>query len=117
MRAMAEAAGLRVHVYTSPHLVRFNERIRLAGELVSDAMLADALDEIEAVNAGNQITVFEAITAAALLLFARVPADLCVLEVGLGGRFDATNVVPCRWPARSPRSRWITRISWATRWR
>ncbi len=93
VRAMAEAAGLRVHVYTSPHLVRFNERIRLAGELVSDAALAEALDEIEAVNAGNQITVFEAITAAAFLLFARVPADLCVLEVGLGGRFDATNVI------------------------
>ena len=93
VRSMAEAAGLRVHVYTSPHLVRFNERIRLAGELVSDAMLADALDEIEAVNEGNQITVFEAITAAAFLLFARVPADLCVVEVGLGGRFDATNVV------------------------
>jgi len=93
IRAIAEAAGLRVHVYTSPHLVRFNERIRLAGELVTDAALAGALDEIEAVNAGNQITVFEAITAAAFLLFARVPADLCVLEVGLGGRFDATNVI------------------------
>jgi dihydrofolate synthase/folylpolyglutamate synthase len=62
--------------------------------LVSDAMLAEALDEIEAVNAGNQITVFEAITAAAFLLFARLPAELCVLEVGLGGRFDATNVIP-----------------------
>jgi dihydrofolate synthase/folylpolyglutamate synthase len=93
-RAVAEAAGLRVHVYTSPHLVRFNERIRLASELVGDDALADALDEIEAVNQGNQITVFEAITAAGLLLFARVPADLCVLEVGLGGKFDATNVVP-----------------------
>ncbi|GLR67678.1 bifunctional folylpolyglutamate synthase/dihydrofolate synthase [Acidocella aquatica] len=92
-RAMAEAAGLRVHVYTSPHLVKFNERIRLAGALVSDEALAGALDEIEAVNEGNQITVFEAITAAAFLLFARVPADLCVVEVGLGGRFDATNVV------------------------
>ena len=93
LRAIAEAAGLRVHVYTSPHLVRFNERIRLAGELVSDAALAAALDEIEAKNAGNQITVFEAITAAAFLLFSRVPADLCVLEVGLGGKFDATNVI------------------------
>ena len=96
VRAMAEAAGLRVHVYTSPHLVKFNERIRLAGALVSDEALAGALDEIEAVNEGNQITVFEAITAAAFLLFAQVPADLCVVEVGLGGRFDATNVV---WPA------------------
>jgi dihydrofolate synthase/folylpolyglutamate synthase len=93
IRAAAEAAGLQVHVYTSPHLLRFNERIRLAGELVDDERLAAALDEIEAVNEGNQITVFEAITAAAFLLFSRVPADLCVVEVGLGGRFDATNVV------------------------
>jgi dihydrofolate synthase/folylpolyglutamate synthase len=93
IRAIAEAAGLHVHVYTSPHLIRFNERIRLAGALVTDEVLAATLDEIESVNAGNQITVFEAITAAALLLFSRVPADLCVLEVGLGGKFDATNVV------------------------
>jgi dihydrofolate synthase/folylpolyglutamate synthase len=93
-RSIAEAAGLRAHVYTSPHLVRFNERIRLAGELVTDDALAAALDEIESVNAGNQITVFEAITAAAFLLFARTPADLCILEVGLGGKFDATNVIP-----------------------
>jgi dihydrofolate synthase / folylpolyglutamate synthase len=92
-RAVAEAAGLRVHVFTSPHLVRFNERIRLAGQLVSDEQLAEALDAIEAVNAGNQITVFEAIAAAAFWLFARVPADLCIVEVGLGGRLDATNVV------------------------
>ena len=93
-RAMAEAAGWRVHVYTSPHLVRFNERIRLAGELVTDEDLAAALDEVEAKNAGGEITVFEAITAAAFWLFARTPADLCLLEVGLGGRFDATNVIP-----------------------
>jgi len=93
LRAIGEAAGLRVHVYTSPHLIRFNERIRLAGEIVSDETLADVLEEIETVNAGDPITVFEITTAAALLLFARVPADLCVLEVGLGGRFDATNVV------------------------
>ena len=93
MRAMAEAAGLRVHVYTSPHLVRFNERIRLAGALVSDAALGQALDAIEAANGRAEITVFEAITAAAFWLFARAPADLCLLEVGLGGRFDATNVV------------------------
>ncbi len=92
-RAAAEAAGLRAHVYTSPHLVRFNERICLAGELVSDAQLAEALDAVEAVNAGNQITVFEAITAAAFWLFARVPADLAIIEVGLGGRLDATNLV------------------------
>ena len=93
MRAIGEAQGLRVHVYTSPHLVRFNERIRLAGELISDAELADALAEVEQANAGGEITVFEVLMAAAFVLFARVPADLCVLEVGLGGRADATNVV------------------------
>jgi dihydrofolate synthase/folylpolyglutamate synthase len=93
IRAMAEAAGLRVHVYTSPHLVRFNERIRIAGELVSDASLADALEHVERINDGAAITVFEVITAVAFHLFAQAPADLCVLEVGLGGRGDATNVI------------------------
>ena len=93
LRAMAEAAGLRAHVYTSPHLVTWNERIRLAGALVTDEALAAALEEVEQVNAGAPITVFEVNTAVALLLFARVPADVCILEVGLGGRFDATNVV------------------------
>jgi dihydrofolate synthase/folylpolyglutamate synthase len=93
LRAMAEAAGLRVHVFTSPHLVCFNERIRLAGMLVDDGTLAGALEEVERANAGAAITVFEVITAAGLLLFARVPADLVVLEVGLGGRGDATNVI------------------------
>jgi dihydrofolate synthase/folylpolyglutamate synthase len=93
LRAMGEAAGLRVHVYTSPHLVRFNERIRIAGELVSDAALASALEEVERVNAGAAITVFEVITAVAFHLFAQSPAELCVLEVGLGGRGDATNVI------------------------
>jgi dihydrofolate synthase/folylpolyglutamate synthase len=93
MRAMLEAAGKRVHVYTSPHLVRFNERFRLAGELVSDEELAEALAECERVNAGEPITVFEITTAAGLLLFARHPADVLLLEVGLGGRLDATNVV------------------------
>ncbi len=93
LRAIGEAQGWRVHVYTSPHLVRFNERIRLAGKLVDDATLADALAEVERVNAGGEITVFEVLMAASFLLFARVPADLCVLEVGLGGRADATNVV------------------------
>jgi len=93
LRAVAEAAGRRVHVYTSPHLVRFHERIRLAGTLVEEAALAAALEEVEAVNAGAPITVFEVTTAVALLLFSRVPADLLVLEVGLGGRYDATNVV------------------------
>jgi dihydrofolate synthase/folylpolyglutamate synthase len=93
LRAIGEAAGLRVHVYTSPHLVRFNERIRLAGALVSDDALTDALEEIERVNAGAPITVFEVITAVAFHLFAQTPAELCVLEVGLGGRGDATNVI------------------------
>ena len=93
LRAIGEAAGLRVHVYTSPHLVRFNERIRIAGELVSDAALANALEHIERVNDGAPITVFEVITAVALYLFAEHSADLCILEVGLGGRGDATNVI------------------------
>jgi len=93
LRAIAEAAGRRVHVYTSPHLVQFNERVRLAGRLVDDATLSAALEEAEAANAGAPITVFEITTAAALLLFSRIPADLLVLEVGLGGRLDATNVV------------------------
>lgn len=92
-RAIAEAAGLRVHVYTSPHLVRFNERIRIGGALVSDAALAEALEAVERANDGAPITVFEVITAAAFLLFAASPAELCVLEVGLGGRGDATNVI------------------------
>ena len=94
LRAMAEAAGLRAHVYTSPHLVRFNERIRVASDLVSDADLIAAMEAVEAANAGAPITVFEVITAAAFHLFAATPAGLCVLEVGLGGRGDATNVIP-----------------------
>ncbi len=93
VRAMCEAAGQSVHVYTSPHLVRFNERIRVAGELVSDEALVAALEHIEQVNAGAPITVFEVITAVAFHVFAQTPADLCVLEVGLGGRGDATNVI------------------------
>ena len=96
-RAMLEAAGKRVHIYTSPHLVRFNERFRLAapggGKLVSDDALAAALAECEKVNAGAPITVFEIETAAAFLLFSRHPADVLLLEVGLGGRLDATNVI------------------------
>jgi dihydrofolate synthase/folylpolyglutamate synthase len=133
MRAILEAAGLSVHVYTSPHLVRFNERFRLGahgassravppvhsmsktpvdalvdglvtranalkgegheGRLASDEELADALAECERANAGAPITVFEITTAAGLVLFARHPADVLLLEVGLGGRLDATNVV------------------------
>jgi len=94
LRAIAEQAGLRVHVYTSPHLVHFNERIRLAGTLAADETIAAALEEVERANAGAPLTVFEAITAAAFHLFAATPADLCVVETGLGGRFDATRVVP-----------------------
>ena len=93
MRAMAEAAGLKAHVFTSPHLVRFNERIRLAGKLVGDEALIGWLDRTYAAIEGGQITHFEATTAAALLAFSEVPADVLILEVGLGGRFDATNVI------------------------
>jgi dihydrofolate synthase/folylpolyglutamate synthase len=93
IRAMAEAAGLRVHVYTSPHLVRFNERIRIAGQPVGDDRLLAAMERIERINNNAPITVFEVITATAFDLFAETPADLCVLEVGLGGRGDATNVI------------------------
>jgi dihydrofolate synthase/folylpolyglutamate synthase len=82
VRAIGEAAGMAVHVYTSPHLVRFNERIRVAGRLVEDEALAEALEAVERVNAGDPITVFEVITAVALYLFAAIPAELCVLEVG-----------------------------------
>lgn len=93
VRAIAEAAGLRAQVYTSPHLVDFNERIRLTTGLVSHARLAETLEAVERANAGAPITVFEVITAAAFVLFAADPADLCILEVGLGGRGDATNVI------------------------
>ncbi len=93
LRAFAEAGGLRTHVYTSPHLVRFNERIRVAGQVLDDDALLTLLDEVETANAGDPITFFEITTAAAFLAFSRVPADLCVLETGLGGRLDATNVI------------------------
>ncbi|WP_319530521.1 folylpolyglutamate synthase/dihydrofolate synthase family protein [uncultured Cohaesibacter sp.] len=93
LRAMAEADGKRVHVYTSPHLVHFRERIRLAGTLVSDARLVEALLACEKANGDTPITFFEITTVAAFLLFAQNPADLLILEVGLGGRLDATNVI------------------------
>ena len=97
LRAMLEAAGRRVHVYTSPHLVRFNERIRLGGHdggtLIADDHLAALLDRCERVNAGQLISFFEITTAAAFLAFSETPADVLLLEVGLGGRFDATNVI------------------------
>ncbi|AWB23486.1 bifunctional folylpolyglutamate synthase/dihydrofolate synthase [Methylobacterium currus] len=97
MRAILEAGGLSAHVYTSPHLVRFHERIRLGavggGRFVPEDRLAEAFARCEAVNAGAPITVFEITTAAALLLFSEAPADVLLLEVGLGGRVDATNVI------------------------
>ncbi len=93
IRAGLEASGAKVHAYTSPHLARFHERIRLAGELISEEALTALLDEAVAANGPDSITFFEVTTAAALLAFARVPADYTLLEVGLGGRLDATNVV------------------------
>ena len=92
-REMLEAEGYRVHVTTSPHLVRYNERIRLAGELISNAMLADVLAEVLDAGADLGPSFFEVTIAAAFLAFARTPADACVVEVGMGGRFDATNVL------------------------
>ena len=93
IRAGLEAAGKSVHAYTSPHLARFHERIRLAGELISEPALTDLLDECYAANNGETITYFEITTCAALLAFARTSADYTLLEVGLGGRVDATNVI------------------------
>ncbi|HZG07908.1 MAG TPA: folylpolyglutamate synthase/dihydrofolate synthase family protein [Allosphingosinicella sp.] len=94
LRAAVEASGLSAHVYTSPHLVRFNERIRLAGSLIADPLLAVLLEEV--LDAADDIgpSFFEATTAAAFLGFSRTPADACIVEVGLGGRLDATNVLP-----------------------
>ncbi|TNF21831.1 MAG: bifunctional folylpolyglutamate synthase/dihydrofolate synthase [Rhodobacteraceae bacterium] len=88
-----EGAGQRVHAYTSPHLARFHERIRLAGELITEDALTACLDECYAANKGAQITYFEITTCAALLAMARTPAEYTLLEVGLGGRLDATNVI------------------------
>ena len=96
-RALLEAQGLGVHVHTSPHLVNWHERYRLAapggGRLVEDDVLADAVGRVAAANAGETITVFEILTAVTFVLFSEFPADVVVLEVGLGGRFDATNVI------------------------
>lgn len=94
LRAILEAAGYRVHAYASPHLVHFHERIRLAGELITEDHLEAVLEECEQANAGEDITFFEITTAAAFLTFSRTPADIVLLENGLGGRLDATNVVP-----------------------
>ena len=92
-RAILEAQGRKVHVYTSPHLVHFHERIRLASGIISEEELAATLDDCERANAGQPITFFEITTAAAFLAFSRHPADALVLEVGLGGKYDATNVI------------------------
>jgi dihydrofolate synthase/folylpolyglutamate synthase len=92
LRAMAEEAGLKAHVLTSPHLVQFAERVRVAGELISDERLADLIPRVEGANAGQPISFFELTAALSLLAFAETPADVAIIEVGLGGRFDATNV-------------------------
>src|SRR5262245_60767493 len=109
LRAILEAACKRVHVYTSPHLVRFNERFRIGraggSRLVTDEELVATMEECERANSGAPITVFEITTAVGLLLFARHPADVLLLEVGLGGRLDATNVID------NPMTTIITRIS------
>jgi len=93
LRAILEAAGLKVHVYTSPHLVKFAERIRLAGKLINEDHLLQILEECEKINGGEPITYFEITTAIAFKAFAETPADVVLLEVGLGGRLDATNMV------------------------
>ena len=93
LRAMAEAAGYRVHVYISPHLVHFNERIRIAGRLIEDGELDEMLTECEEANGDTPISFFDITTALAFLAFSRVPADLGIIEVGMGGRFDSTNVI------------------------
>ena len=93
LRAALEASGYKIHAFTSPHLVRFNERIRVAGRLVDDETLSGLLTEVLDAGAGIEPSFFEVATAAALLAFARTAADACILEVGLGGRLDATNVI------------------------
>ncbi|MDR3508733.1 MAG: bifunctional folylpolyglutamate synthase/dihydrofolate synthase [Caulobacteraceae bacterium] len=92
VRAIAEAAGLKVHVLTSPHLVRFVERVRVAGTLLTEARLEQLIEQAEVANADQPISFFEMTTAIALKAFTDTPADLCLIEVGLGGRFDGSNV-------------------------
>jgi dihydrofolate synthase / folylpolyglutamate synthase len=105
LRAVLEAAGKKCHIMTSPHLVHFNERIVLAGQQIPTPDLIEIIEEVERVNNGLETTSFEIITAAGFLAFSRIPADFCVVEVGMGGRFDATNVIP------SPLASVITVIS------
>lgn len=94
MRSMLEAQGYKVHAYTSPHLFQFNERIRLAGRLISDEALLAAMDELDRIELADTLTFFEYTTALAFHVMAQTPADICLLETGLGGRLDCTNVVP-----------------------
>ncbi len=105
LRALLEASGHTVHVYTSPHLVHPTERIRLAGEPITSEALVDVLNECIEINAGEPITFFEMFTCAAFLAFSRVSADWLILETGMGGRLDTTNVVP------NPAATIITTIS------
>lgn len=105
LRAIFEAGGKRVHTYTSPHLVRFNERLLVASRMIGDDALEQLLDEVMAQASGLEITFFEVATAMAFTIFARVPADLCIIEVGMGGRMDCTNIIP------KPLATIITRIS------
>ncbi len=105
LRAVLEASGQTCHVMTSPHLVNFNERIILAGQEIPTPDLIDVIEEVEKINNGLETTSFEMITAAGFLAFSRIPADYCLIEVGMGGRFDATNVIP------SPLASVITVIS------
>jgi dihydrofolate synthase/folylpolyglutamate synthase len=93
LRAALEASGHEVHAFTSPHLVRFNERIRIAGKLIDDTSLSGLLSEVLDVSGGVEPSFFEVATAVAILAFSRTPADACLLEVGLGGRLDATNII------------------------
>jgi dihydrofolate synthase / folylpolyglutamate synthase len=93
LRAALEASGHKVHAFTSPHLVRFNERIRVAGRLIDDERLSRLLTEVLDAGTGAEPSFFEVATAVAILAFARTPADACILEVGLGGRLDATNII------------------------
>ena len=91
--AIAKQLGLKTHCYTSPHLCRFNERIRIANNLIDDEALLKILDEVEKLNQNTPITFYEITTVAAFMAFARIPADLLILETGLGGRLDSTNVI------------------------
>ncbi|HEV7234124.1 MAG TPA: bifunctional folylpolyglutamate synthase/dihydrofolate synthase, partial [Sphingorhabdus sp.] len=93
LRGAIEAAGMTAHVYSSPHLVRFNERIRVSSKLIDDVTLAALLSEVLDHAEGLEASFFEVTTAAAFVAFSRTPADACIIEVGLGGRLDATNVI------------------------